>query len=123
MLYFEDAKRIWKTCVPKSGQANTVEGELLRAVEKLRDEATRNGNGNWDRGFQILLGYLEQRLLDASVYSAPTIDATKLALNRLHNYDQPYLEDDIYDALSDRVVEYFKYYGSSPHTKNPELHR
>jgi hypothetical protein len=123
MLYFEDAKRIWKTCVPKSGQANTVEGELLRAVEKLRDEATRNGNSNWDKGFEILLAYLEQRLLDAAVYSAPVIASTKSALTRLHNFDEPYLDDDLYDTLSDRVVEYFRYYGSSPHTTNPELHR
>jgi hypothetical protein len=28
------------------GLADTVQGELLRAVEKLRDEAQRNGNVN-----------------------------------------------------------------------------
>jgi hypothetical protein len=31
---------------------------MLRAVEKLCDEATRNGNGNWDSGFVLLLKYL-----------------------------------------------------------------
>ncbi len=41
MQYFEEATRIWQTFVAKSGQAETVQGELLRAVEKLRDEATR----------------------------------------------------------------------------------
>ena len=56
--YFEEEKKIWQQFVPKSEQAETVQGELLRAVEKLRDEAIRNGNGNWDNGFEILLNYL-----------------------------------------------------------------
>jgi hypothetical protein len=47
VLYFEEAQDIWKNFVPPSGQAATVQGELLRAIEKLRDEAMRNGNGNW----------------------------------------------------------------------------
>jgi hypothetical protein len=39
MQYFNDAARLWRECVSKSGQADIIEGELLRAVEKLRDEA------------------------------------------------------------------------------------
>jgi hypothetical protein len=50
VLHFEEAKKIWQTYVPKSGQSASVQGELLRAVEKLRDEAIRNGNVNWTRG-------------------------------------------------------------------------
>jgi hypothetical protein len=123
VLYFEEAKNIWQTFVPKSGQSETVQGELLRAVEKLRDEAIRNGNGNWDEGFEILLAYLESHLLDAAVYQPAAITKTRTALARLRDYDHPYLEDDLYDELSDRVVEYFKFYGSQPHAKNPLLHR
>jgi hypothetical protein len=123
MLYFEEAKNIWQTHVPKSGQAETVQGELLRAVEKLRDEATRNGNGNWDEGFKILLNYLKEKLSDSSVYDKATIAETLKILSRLEDYKTPYLEDDLYDTLSDRVVEYFKFYGSKAHVKNPKLHR
>jgi hypothetical protein len=54
MDYLKEGKDIWSQFVPKSGQALTVQGELLRAVEKMRDEAVRNDNGNWDRGFEIL---------------------------------------------------------------------
>ena len=39
MQYFNEAARLWRECVSKSGQADTIEGELLRAVEKQRDEA------------------------------------------------------------------------------------
>jgi hypothetical protein len=48
-------RKIWRQFVPSAGQAETVQGELLRAMEKLRDEAARNGNGNWDEGFETLL--------------------------------------------------------------------
>ncbi|MFS0907509.1 hypothetical protein AB3N02_31575 [Priestia aryabhattai] len=46
MRYFEEAKEIWVKYVPKSGQSGVVEGELIRAIEKLRCEAQDNGNAN-----------------------------------------------------------------------------
>ena len=123
MQYFNEAARIWRECVPKSGQADTIEGELLRAVEKLRDEAIRNGNTNWDAGFEILLSFLESKLLDKTVYPEATLAVTRATLVRLRDFDRPCLDDDQYDQLSDRVVEYLKYYSTQRHQKNPELHR
>lgn len=123
MRYFEEAKGIWEAHVPESGQADTVQGELLRAVEKLRDEAIRNGNGNWDEGFEILLAYLERHLLDPAVYQPETIEATRSALARLGDYENPHLEDALYDELGDRVVEYFRFHGSQPRAQNPDLRR
>lgn len=123
MQHLKEATKIWQMYVPKSGQAETVQGELLRAVEKLRDEATRNGNGNWDEGFEILLRYLENHLYDPAVYLSATIGSTKAIILRLRDFDNPYLEDDLYDELGDRVVEYFKFYGSKQHVKNLHLAR
>ena len=123
MHHFEEAKSIWQNYVPKRGQAETVQGELLRAVEKLRDESIRNGNANWDNGFEILLAYLGDHLTDPTVYPAEVIAGTRSVLSRLQDYDHPYLEDDFYDQLGDRVVEYFRFYGSLPHANNPSLHR
>jgi hypothetical protein len=121
--HLEEAKDIWRQFVPKSGQADTVQGELLRAVEKLRDEAMRNGNGNWDRGFDLLLSYLRERLLDPKVFAPAAIEITAQTLDRLANFEQPYLDDDLYDKLGDRVVEYYNHYGSQPHRHNRELRR
>lgn len=123
MKFLDEAKQIWQQDVPKSGQAETVQGELLRAVEKLRDEAQRNGNMNWDDGFEILLGYLERHLLDAAVYPPETLLATTTALVRLRDAEHPFLDDALYDDLGDRVVEYFRHYGSQPHPHNPALRR
>src|ERR1700687_1207483 len=108
--YLEEAKDIWKNFVPKSGQADTVQGELLRAVEKLRDEAIRNGNGNWDRGFNLFLRYLRERLLDPKVFATVAIRKTSQSLDRLADFQQPCLDDDLYDELGDSVVEYYKHY-------------
>ena len=123
MQHFEEAARIWRDHVPNSGQAVTVEGELLRAVEKLRDGAIRNGNGNWDSGFEMLLGFLEARLLDPDVYPNDTLADTQAVLARLHDFQHPCLDDAHYDRLGDRVVEYLHHYGSMPHSANPDLHR
>ena len=123
MHFFKEAKSIWQTYVPRTGQAETVQGELLRAVEKLREEAIGNGNVNWDGGFEILLRYLEEHLLDPTVYSETTVDSTKKILERLHDFEYPLLDDKLYDELGDRVVEYYRLKGSQPHTLNPSLKR
>lgn len=123
MHLFDEARHIWQTYVPRSGQADTIQGELLRAVEKIRDEAVRNGNGNWDEGFEILLRYLEEYLTDRSVYSDSAIAATRSILAQLRDFESPLLDDEPYDELGDRVVEYFRQKGSQPHKLNPRLRR
>ena len=123
MKYLDEARKIWQEFVPNSGQSDTTQGEMLRAVEKLRDEAQRNGNANWDAGFEILVRYLVEKLGDSKVFDTATRERSQSILQQLNNFEEPYLEDDFYDELGDRVVEYFRYYGSLPHKKNPSLWR
>jgi hypothetical protein len=121
--YLEECRAIWREFVPKSGQSDTIQGELLRAIEKLRDEAIRNGNGNWDEGFRILLAYLRQHLLDSTVFSNDQIERTKDILKRLRRGSDPLMDDEPYDYLGERVVDYYRHYGSKLHTHNPNLWR
>jgi len=123
LRYFDEAHSIWMTKVPREGQADTIEGELLRAVEKLRWEAQSNGNINWDEGFEILIGFLRTYLLDAAIYPADVVKATKATLDKLSHPDFPVVEDGPYDELSDRVVEWYRNSGSRPHLRNPKLYR
>lgn len=97
---------IWRNLVPKSGQANTVQGELLRAVEKLSWEAQNNGNGNWDDRFQMLVGFLNETLLAEGRLPAGMLAAVSADLVALSNYEEPYVEDDLYARLTEAVVEY-----------------
>jgi len=74
MKYFEEAKQIWVKYVPKSGQSDTVEGELIRAIEKLRYEAQNNGNVNWDLGFEQFCDYLWDVLNDTKTFNSAVIE-------------------------------------------------
>jgi hypothetical protein len=111
MRYFEDAKQIWKTLVPKSGQADTVQGELIRAIERLRWESQNNGNGNWDEGFDRFCDFLEQTLAVTPPFDDDALSEIRADISRLRDYDHPYLEDDLYDRLSDRAVEFHRHLG------------
>ena len=123
MRYLDEAGAIWRTKVPPSGQADTVEGELLRAVEKLRWEAQSNGNINWDEGFEILIRFLRAHLLDAAIYPDDVLIATRAILDRLSHPSLAVVEDEPYDELGDCVVEWYRHNGSRPHLRNPKLYR
>jgi hypothetical protein len=120
--YFEEAHSLWRTAVPPGGQAATVQGELLRAVEKLRDEAQRNGNINWDIGHEILIGYLRDHLLTAPQFDTTARQEIKTDLDRLSAFEYPETSDTAYDRLSDRVIEWCHAHPEPvPHTHNPDL--
>ena len=116
-------KKIWKEFVPSSGQAKTVQGELLRAVEKLRYESLNNGNLNWDRGFNILVKYLSLKLLDENIFTKSELNEIKMAIGHLKNYKYPCLSEYFFDMLSHRVVDFYLFYGSMEHIYNDKLKR
>ena len=131
------ASWIWHNLVPKSGQSTTIQGELLRAVEKLRWEAQENGNINWDEGFLILLTFLENQLGGHLGFDEAERKTIQRDLARLRNFlpvdelddesdsgSLPYVDDDLYDRLEEFVVAFAR---AKPdllqHTTNPLLHR
>jgi cellulose synthase/poly-beta-1,6-N-acetylglucosamine synthase-like glycosyltransferase len=122
--YLEKGKFIWKNFVPDSGQADFVQGELLRSIEKLRDEAHRNGNGNFhEKCHRILINNLRVTLSDLNVFNSLEISFIVEDLEILDNGDVPYTEDDIYDRISNRIVDWYLHYGDGVyHKKNPELY-
>ncbi|KML24637.1 hypothetical protein [Priestia aryabhattai] len=125
MKYFEQAKEIWTKYVPKNGQSDIVEGELIRAIEKLRWEAQSNGNGNWDEGFEMLASYILEILNDNDVFKLDTLSEIQSDVNTLLTSEyEPYLEDDLYDRLADRVIEWhFAKKGPIKRTINQNLYR
>ncbi len=131
------ASWVWRNLVPKSGQAGTVQGELLRAVEKLRREAQQNGNINWDEGFLILVDFLEDILTAEPIFRESERQAIRADLHRLRSFvrvdeledesdagNLPYVEDDLYDRLTHCVVAYVREHPSSAKREpNPMLLR
>jgi len=67
--WWEEHPRLWKKWVPKSGQAPTVQGELIRCTGKVTDEAYRNGNMNWESGYDRLVRFVADTLDDAEVFT------------------------------------------------------
>ena len=122
--YLEIGRFIWQNYVPKQGQADTVQGELLRAAEKLRDESQRNGNINWDGGHDMLAMYILQTLQS----SADVPDDAKLQLGRdiarIRDYRNPYTEDDLFDRVEKVIFDwYLRNKEPIPKAKNPKLSR
>jgi hypothetical protein len=122
--YLKLGQYLWKTYVPKTGQADTMQGELLRAIEKLRDECLRNGNGNWDLGHEILAQYL----LDTLTTSPDVPDAAKrqlkLDIERILDFEHPLTEDDVFNRVERTILDWYLYNQEPiPRAKNPKLHR
>lgn len=122
--YFKTAKVIWQKLVPKSGQADTVQGELLRAIEKLRDEAQRNGNGNFNKNCHgLLIDFLRNILTSENLFEKLTKDKINDDLDRLSIKNNPYTEDDIYDRITERIVDWYLINPTQiSHMKNDKLY-
>ena len=60
--YAKECKYIWNNLIPESGQAASLQGELLRQIEKLAWEAQNNGNINWDSDFEFFCDFLNKTL-------------------------------------------------------------
>ncbi|WP_105011763.1 ankyrin repeat domain-containing protein [Salinibacter sp. 10B] len=97
---------LWTHLVPDSGRADTVQGELRRAVGNLRDEAHRNGNANWSEIHEKQRAFLERHLCTADCLSRQQRREARAAVQRLADHEAPYLKDDLFDALTDCVVTY-----------------
>jgi hypothetical protein len=107
---------------PHIRQCDTVQGELLRAVEKLAWE-TRN-NGNWDSGFEILSDFLESTLCAESLLSDPLRWSVRHDLDRLRDFKPLYPEEDLFDRLREAVVASCRHHPRLlPRAINPSLHR
>jgi hypothetical protein len=106
LRYPELALQIWKDLVPSSGPAGTVQGELLRAVEKLRDDAKQEGNGH-RRDNKRMAVFVRNTLVRSGVFNGNDNDRIKADTRRLMKASKPYLKEDIYDHLVDRVCVFY----------------
>jgi hypothetical protein len=131
------ARWIWRYLVPKSGQADSVHGEILRTIEKLRWEAQENGNINWDDRFEMLVDFLGSTLADEGSFTEETRASIAADLGRLRHFvspdklesrsqvaDLPYVKDDLYDRLASHLVSYCRQHPQLiPHPNDPRQYR
>lgn len=65
----KEQARLWETLVPAHGQADTLQGEIIRIVGKLTDQAFRNGNMNWDAEHEQMWRFVGRHLDDRKTFS------------------------------------------------------
>lgn len=82
-------RRLWKELVPPQGQANTIQGELVRAVGRLKDEAFRNGNQNFGRNHKMLCKFIRQNLKDPKVFSSDDLEEIDKCVDRVLDVEYP----------------------------------
>lgn len=113
--------------IPESGQANTLQGKMLRMAEKLRNEAMNNGNINWDDNFEWFCDFLKSSLTECNLFNEDKCNKLRQVLDYIKDngnyahkyachdisYDEvdifrlAYTGDDIYDYLEDAIAEYY----------------
>lgn len=126
-IYVEECKYIWKNFVPKCGQANNVQGEMLRQSVKLRNEACNNGNINWDDNFEWFCDFLKNTLSQSGIFDKDKNNKLKQVLEYIKSNGKyakkyangeindtscdivhlAYVYDDLYDYLDDAIAEYY----------------
>ena len=71
--------------VPNHGTADTIQGELVRAVLRLTAECCRNGCGNWDNYFETLTQFALDKFSDGTLDASLT-ERSQTILERLRRY-------------------------------------
>ena len=79
----ETMRRLAKELVPLSGEAETLQGELVRCINNLADEASRNGWMNWDVGDEESIETLRRYLPDKKVFPEPVRNEIHSALDKI----------------------------------------
>ncbi|MDE5698599.1 MAG: hypothetical protein K2I96_14510 [Lachnospiraceae bacterium] len=120
----DTCRRIWKELVSKSGQADSLQGELLRQAEKLRHEAINHGNLNWDNHFEWFCNFISRTLKNSNLFEEKQMKTIEGALNYIkecgmyaYQYNTgkiseddvnpmlfAYTDDDIYDYIEDAIA-------------------
>jgi hypothetical protein len=122
LKYPHIAKKIWHELVPPTGQADSVQGELLRAVEKLSDEAQRNGNINYSESHKLLAKFIMDTLIDSGLFDEKENSRIKSESKKLMKENSPYTDDDVYDYLTDQIcIFYMKNTALIKHDHNPAI--
>ena len=101
--------RLWETLVPGDGQADTLQGELIRIAGKLTDQAFRNGNMNWDADHEKMWRFVGQHLDDAATFS---VEERKIIREKIEEIIRDNEAPDVsgdgccYYIISEKVVDW-----------------
>src|SRR5260221_10149736 len=79
----EEIQELWKNLAPANGEAETLQGELVRCIQNLADEANRNGWMNWDSANEDEIQVLKKFLDDKQAFSAEERQLIQTKLDKI----------------------------------------
>ena len=106
--YQKEYDELFDLLVPQRGEADSVQGELVRAVRKLERDFYRNGSANFFPNYQALATYLRNKLCLKSIFDTEIIEQIKEDVEIMKRHGRGFTGEDegCYDRMTDRVVEY-----------------
>jgi hypothetical protein len=108
--WWEEHDRIWGELMSSRGQAPTVQGELVRCIGRLTDEAYRNGNQNWTTGsgHDRMLVYIERTLLGDNAFDEERQVAIRSDIAEISDFEHPNVggHGTCYYNLTEAVVDW-----------------
>jgi hypothetical protein len=121
MRHHDAFDALWEKYVPARGQADTKQGELLRAIEKLRNEALDNGNINWRDAHQYLVDELRDFLAADACFTDDERREINQDLDLIGDEEHP-PDEGPYDRLLDRGIEWCRAHPNPiPHERVADL--
>ncbi|OJW58115.1 MAG: hypothetical protein BGO55_22645 [Sphingobacteriales bacterium 50-39] len=96
-------QKIWSE---PSSTNTSLSGEMLRAVETLRDEAQRNGNANYKNTHKKMAVFVRDTLIGSGYFPQADVQRIRWSTEKLMKGRRPYKQDDVYDLLVDEVCVY-----------------
>jgi hypothetical protein len=119
---------LWERLVPDSGQADTVQGEIIRAIGRMANELASNGFANWDSGYERLSEFALQHLTDGT-FGPQTTTGIRMDIEHIQAYGRRsdtsgYDLEAAFDRLMQATVGWCQRHPDRiPHSPDPVLKR
>jgi hypothetical protein len=97
------ARKIWR----ESEAPSSLPGQMLHAVETLRDEAQQHGNAGYGKLHKKMAVFVRDTLVKSGTFDKATIDRIRSATASLMKASKPYLPDNVYDQLVDLICVFY----------------
>ena len=88
-------------------RALSLAGQLLTAVETLREEAQQHANAEYGKRHKRMAVFVRDTLVKSGIFDKATIDHIRSAIASLTKASKPYLQDDVYDQLVDLICVFY----------------
>ena len=76
---------LWEKLVPEEGEAETIQGEMVRAIGRIQGDYYRNGFGNWYSYYYNLSQFLAAHLADEATFKPFTVNVLRSDIRALHS--------------------------------------